>query len=185
MEEIDGKMIQSVKMNKYGHMEVEFPDRMKALEALARHTGVYDERPRRRSMLVFTSTRYAAEQVKGIYGTISTTARQGKEIEKMARVKRPNQSKLFKWVAFSKKQLAAMTWWIPTERNKWSDRQIMVADGSIRSGKTVSVVDSFVMWAMAHYSGEQFGIGGKSVGAIRKNILKPLFEILRAKGHPL
>jgi len=43
-ESIDGTLIQTVKMGKHG-MVVEFPDRMKALEALAKHTGVYDDRP--------------------------------------------------------------------------------------------------------------------------------------------
>lgn len=41
---IDGTLIQTIKMGKHG-MIVEFPDRMKALEALAKHTGVYDDRP--------------------------------------------------------------------------------------------------------------------------------------------
>lgn len=41
---IDGTLIQSIKMGKHGTI-VEFPDRMKALEALAKHTGVYDDRP--------------------------------------------------------------------------------------------------------------------------------------------
>lgn len=43
-EQIDGTLIQTIKMGKHG-MIVEFPDRMKALEALAKHTGVYDDRP--------------------------------------------------------------------------------------------------------------------------------------------
>jgi PBSX family phage terminase large subunit len=102
----------------------------------------------------------------------------------VVRVKRAAQGKHFVWKPFSKKQLMAMTWWVDTPRNPWSKMKIMVADGSIRSGKTVSVVDSFIMWSLENYSGEQFGIAGKSVGAIRKNILKPLFEILRAKGIP-
>jgi PBSX family phage terminase large subunit len=99
----------------------------------------------------------------------------------MAKVKR-NTGKHFVWKGFSQKQLMAMTWWIPHENNPWSKCDIMVADGSIRSGKTVSVIDSFITWSLDNYSGEQFGIAGKSIGAIRKNILKPLFEILRAKG---
>lgn len=41
---MDGTMIQSVKMGKYG-MIVEFPDRMRAFEMLAKHMGVFDDRP--------------------------------------------------------------------------------------------------------------------------------------------
>jgi phage terminase small subunit len=44
MSEVDGRLIQSVKMGKHG-IAVELPDRMKALEMLAKHTGVYDDRP--------------------------------------------------------------------------------------------------------------------------------------------
>lgn len=97
---------------------------------------------------------------------------------------RPSQGKHFAWQTFSQKQLMAMTWWIDTPGNPWHKCDIMVADGSIRSGKTVSVVDSFITWSLDNFKGEQFGIAGKSIGAIRKNILKPLFEILRAKGIP-
>lgn len=41
---IDGSLVQSIKMTKYG-MAVEFPDRMRAMEMLAKHTGVFDDRP--------------------------------------------------------------------------------------------------------------------------------------------
>lgn len=44
MDEVDGRLIQSVKMGKHG-ITVELPDKMKALEMLAKHTGVYDDRP--------------------------------------------------------------------------------------------------------------------------------------------
>jgi PBSX family phage terminase large subunit len=101
----------------------------------------------------------------------------------MARIKR-STGKHFIWKGFSQKQLMAMTWWIPTPNNPWSKCDIMIADGSIRSGKTVSVIDSFITWSLDNFTGEQFGIAGKSIGAIRKNILKPMFEILRAKGIP-
>jgi PBSX family phage terminase large subunit len=99
----------------------------------------------------------------------------------MTRVKR-STAKHFVWKGFSQKQLMAMTWWIPHEKNPWHKCNIMIADGSIRSGKTVSVIDSFMTWSLDNFTGEQFGIAGKSIGAIRKNILKPLFEILNAKG---
>lgn len=101
----------------------------------------------------------------------------------MATAKR-NTGKHFVWQGFSQKQLMAMTWWIPHEKNPWAKCDIMIADGSIRSGKTVSVIDSFITWSLDNYDGEQFGIAGKSMGAIRKNVLKPMFEILRAKGIP-
>jgi phage terminase small subunit len=43
-EEVDGTLIQSVKMGKFG-FEIMIPDRMRAMEMLAKHLGVYDDRP--------------------------------------------------------------------------------------------------------------------------------------------
>lgn len=42
--EVDGTLIQAVKMGKHGFI-IEIPDRMRALEMLAKHTGVFDDRP--------------------------------------------------------------------------------------------------------------------------------------------
>lgn len=44
MDQVDGTLIQSVKMGKHG-IVVEMPDRMRAMEMLAKHLGVYDDRP--------------------------------------------------------------------------------------------------------------------------------------------
>lgn len=91
--------------------------------------------------------------------------------------------KSFQWQPFSKKQFMTMTWWIPGV-SPHAEKKIFIADGSIRSGKTVSVIDSFITWAMQQFEGEQFGIAGKSVKALRQNVLRPLFEILNSKGIP-
>lgn len=97
-------------------------------------------------------------------------------------------TKHFVWKAFSKKQLKAMTWWIPPDPangfkgSKYHDFDMFIADGSIRSGKTISVLDSFITWSLETFEHEQFGIAGKSVRAIRQNVLRPMFEILTAKG---
>lgn len=76
-----------------------------------------------------------------------------------------------------------MTWWIKGV-SPHADKKIFLADGSIRSGKTVSVIDSFITWSQSEFNHEQFGIAGKSVKAIRQNVLRPMFEILTAKGIP-
>lgn len=41
---VDGTLIQTIKMGKYG-FEVSIPDRMRAFEMLAKHLGVFDDRP--------------------------------------------------------------------------------------------------------------------------------------------
>ena len=45
---------------------------------------------------------------------------------------------------FSKRQLMAMLWW---QQKRYKDRDAIIADGSIRSGKTVSMTDGFVLWS--------------------------------------
>lgn len=44
MDKVDGTLIQSIKMGKYG-FQIELMDRNRALEMLAKHTGVFDDRP--------------------------------------------------------------------------------------------------------------------------------------------
>ena len=60
----------------------------------------------------------------------------------MARVKRA----AFKFKPFSTKQKKVLTWWMP--ESGVSDMDGLIADGSIRSGKTVSMALSFALWAM-------------------------------------
>lgn len=99
----------------------------------------------------------------------------------MAR-KRNEQAKPFDWQPFSEKQLKMLTWWL--DPSPYKDYEMIIADGSIRSGKTVSVIDSFITWAMYSYKHENFILASKTMGALKKNVLKPLFEILTAKGIP-
>lgn len=91
--------------------------------------------------------------------------------------------KAFKWIPFSEKQLQLLTWWIEGQ-SPFHQHKIVIADGSIRSGKTVSIIDSFLTWSLANHADEQFIIAGKTMGAIKKNVLPPMFEILTAKGIP-
>ena len=70
--------------------------------------------------------------------------------------------------SFSKRQLLAMTWW---NRPKLSSFEGIVCDGAIRSGKTVSMVTGFFLWSMASFSGCCFGLCGRTIGALRRNIL--------------
>ena len=53
---------------------------------------------------------------------------------------------VFKFKPFSKKQRKVLNWWIDNSPVK--DKDGIIADGSIRSGKTVSMSLSYVIWAM-------------------------------------
>lgn len=80
---------------------------------------------------------------------------------------------------FSKKQLKVLTWWkISKIKDKYD---AIIADGSVRSGKTVSMSISFLMWAMSNYTDCNFAICGKTVGSCRRNVIKPLVNMMKGR----
>ena len=56
--------------------------------------------------------------------------------------------RIFKFRPFSQKQRMVLNWWCKDSPVKDSDG--IIADGAIRSGKTVSMSLSFIMWAMSY-----------------------------------
>lgn len=94
-------------------------------------------------------------------------------------MKKRNKGASFKFKPFSNKQKKLLNWW--TDKSPYKEYDIVIAEGSIRSGKTVAMIDSFLMWSLSKHSGQSFIIAGKSMGALKRNVLKPTFEILNAK----
>ncbi|WMM24059.1 PBSX family phage terminase large subunit [Tissierella sp. MB52-C2] len=88
---------------------------------------------------------------------------------------------VFKFKPFSKKQLKVLTWWLP--ESPVSDKEGIIADGAIRSGKTLSMSLSFVMWAMETFDQQNFGMCGKTIGSFRRNVLFWLKLMLKARGY--
>lgn len=88
---------------------------------------------------------------------------------------------VFKFQKFSKKQRKVLTWWCDNSPVK--DMDGIIADGAIRSGKTVSMSLSFVLWAMTRFNGQNFIMAGKTVGAFRRNVLFWLKLMLKAQGY--
>lgn len=86
----------------------------------------------------------------------------------------------FEFKPFSLKQKKLLTWWHPA--SPYSDYDMVIADGSIRSGKTVAMIISFITWSLNTFSNENFILAGKSMGALKRNVLEPMFKILNAKG---
>lgn len=87
---------------------------------------------------------------------------------------------VIKFIQFSRKQMQVFTWW--TESSPYKDYNGIIADGSIRSGKTVSMALSFVFWAMQSFDGQNFIMSGKSVGSFRRNVWHWLKPILVLRG---
>jgi PBSX family phage terminase large subunit len=88
---------------------------------------------------------------------------------------------LFKFKPFSTKQKKVLTWWLP--ESPMSGKDGIIADGSIRSGKTVSMSLSFVVWAMECFHEQNFGMCGKTIGSFRRNVLTFLKLMLMSRGY--
>lgn len=95
----------------------------------------------------------------------------------MMKKKRP----IFKFQPFSRKQRQIFTWWADSSPVK--DAAGIIADGAIRSGKTVSMSLSFVMWAMARYDGQNFIMAGKTISSFKRNVLQNLKLMLTSRGY--
>lgn len=78
-----------------------------------------------------------------------------------------------KYQKLSNRQKLAMLWW---NTQKFRDRDGIICDGSIRSGKTVSMTVGFVLWAMCSFSGQTFAICGKTIESLRRNIIVHMRE---------
>lgn len=88
---------------------------------------------------------------------------------------------IFKFKPFSRKQKQVLTWWMPGSPVK--DYDGIIADGAIRSGKTVCMSLSFVFWAMSNFSGQNFAMCGKTIGSFRRNVLFWLKLMLKSRGY--
>ena len=47
----------------------------------------------------------------------------------------------------------------------------IICDGAVRSGKTIAMTDGFFLWSMSAFQGQVFAICGKTIGALRRNIV--------------
>ena len=88
---------------------------------------------------------------------------------------------VFKFQPFSLKQKKVLTWWCDTSPVK--DKDGIIADGAIRSGKTVCMSLSFIMWAMQRFKGQNFAMCGKTIGSFRRNVLFWLKLMLKSRGY--
>ena len=85
-----------------------------------------------------------------------------------------------KFKGFSPKQKLTMTWWMPG--GKFARYEGIICDGAVRSGKTLSMGLSFFLWSMAMFDGKRFGVCGKTIASVRRNVLSELLPRLEAMG---
>lgn len=63
----------------------------------------------------------------------------------------------------------------------YSSYDALICDGAVRSGKTSIEVVAFIDWAMREFSGQRFGICGKTVGSATENMVIPYISRSYAK----
>ena len=71
----------------------------------------------------------------------------------------------------SPKQLKSMLWWAQKD-TKHCDA--IVCDGSVRSGKTMSMSIGFILWSGRNFNGENFAFCGKTIDSLKRNVVTPL-----------
>lgn len=95
--------------------------------------------------------------------------------------------------------MEVLSWWIDpsafeaenfdvaiSEHPEWlnrRDKEAIICDGSVRAGKTMIMSMSYVLWAMTNYQSQQFGIAGKTIGSLRRNVIRPLKRMLEARHY--
>lgn len=88
----------------------------------------------------------------------------------------------FKFKPFSNQQKRLMNWWRLGLMSANCD--FVIADGAIRSGKTIACIIGFLIWSQEMFSGESFILAGKTMGALKKNVVRPMLQMLEAWGWP-
>lgn len=79
----------------------------------------------------------------------------------------------------SPKQRLAMNWW---NNEQYRSYDAVICDGAVRSGKTLALSLGFVLWAAASFDRAAFAMCGKTVTALRRNVIAPLIPLLRDLG---
>ena len=126
--------------------EVKLHDKVKALELLGKHLGVFD-----------SGNGPGSEQENNIFEVIDQSTREEIDTDDIPEIEPPAKSghDLVEWPGFE-------------------DYDGIICDGSIRSGKTVAMTVGFVMWAMRRFQGQNFALCGKTIESLRRNVTSNL-----------
>lgn len=84
---------------------------------------------------------------------------------------------------FSQKQLKVLSWWC--ESSPDSSKSAIICDGAVRSGKTLCMSLSFVLWSFYRFSGGSFAICSKTIRTVKRNVVTPLISTLRELGFEI
>ncbi|MBW7572723.1 PBSX family phage terminase large subunit [Caproiciproducens faecalis] len=81
---------------------------------------------------------------------------------------------------FSQKQLQALSWWCPG--SPYENRDAVICDGAVRSGKTLCLGISFAAWALCRFQNRSFAICGKTIRSLKRNLITTLLPALQEAG---
>ena len=87
----------------------------------------------------------------------------------------------FRWGPLSARQAKVLSWW--KQESRYAKYNGIIADGAIRSGKTVTMAFSFVIWAMTTFERQNLALCGKTIASLRRNVIGTLKRQLRARGY--
>lgn len=82
----------------------------------------------------------------------------------------------------STKQKRLATWWSAESPDAGCDG--VIAEGAVRSGKTWAVVTGFLLWSQCRFSHQSFIVAGRTMGALKRNVVQPMMQALREFGWP-
>lgn len=99
----------------------------------------------------------------------------------MNQTHRKTSTEHFRFAPFSRRQKIVLTWWC--EKSPFRNHNGIICDGSIRSGKSMTMSLSFVMWATENFNDCKFALCGKTIGSLRRNVVNDLKKMLSYRGY--
>ena len=81
---------------------------------------------------------------------------------------------------FSKKQSFVLSWWC--KNSKFKNYDAIICDGAVRSGKTICMSISFLLWCFYAFDDSNFALCGKTIRSLKRNVITPILPILSQIG---
>lgn len=85
-------------------------------------------------------------------------------------------------IEFSPKQRTLATWW--AKGSGTEGKAGAIAEGAVRSGKTHGLIVGFLLWSQCRFSGQNFIVAGRTAGALKRNVVRPMLALMRAWRWP-
>lgn len=84
------------------------------------------------------------------------------------------------YTCLSEKQELVMTWWY--DHSSYKNKNGVICDGAVRSGKSQWAGLSYVRWAMHNFDGGLFAMCGETIASLKRNIINLIVPVMEASG---